>query len=383
MKLVASYTTDRAKLVVKGPEAQVVRHTQLSEAAQKLRNKIQSFGNQRRTFVALQDEVRSMRATGAPEMLRQAQARHAASGLSPQQWDAFLLIYKGDVDKSLIAYIAWVDGEVAKLNGVSPQPGDPNAPLIADSADLASLPLAPIAAEISRLEALFSADKLVRDQYAALTARIAQENGALQTLQTRLADAEGAAARRRQLQTERDDTYGRVFEAIINEQNALAGLYDPLMTRIGASSGTLRRLGFSVRRIVDVEAWGSIAEEELLDRRKTGPFHGRGSLKAAAAEALKPAWETGSAADVRAAMTAFIGKYLKDLLSHSPYAPTQQAEFRAWSKRFAHWLFSTEHIMSGTRSHTTASTYKSSHLARGASCCCCSISLSTIPTIGR
>ncbi len=100
-KLIADYNADRAKLVVKGTEAQVTRHTQLSEAAQKLRNKIQAFGNQRRTFVAMQDEVRSMRATGAPEMLRQAQARHANSGLNAEQWDEFLLIYKGDVDKSL------------------------------------------------------------------------------------------------------------------------------------------------------------------------------------------------------------------------------------------------------------------------------------------
>ena len=241
-KLVTDYTTDRARLVVKGTEAQVARHTQLSEAAQKLRNKIKTFGSQRRTFVALQDEVRSMRATGAPEMLRQAQARHANSGLDAKQWADFLLIYKGDVDKSLTAYIAWADGEVAKLSGVSPPPGDPNVPLIADSADLASLPLAPIAAEMLRLEALFSADKLVRDQYAALTARIAQENGALQTLQTRLTDAQGAAARRKQLQTERDDTYGRVFEAIVNEQSALARLYAPLMTRIASSSGTLKKL---------------------------------------------------------------------------------------------------------------------------------------------
>ena len=129
-KLIADYTADRAKLVVKGTEAQVTRHTRLSEAAQKLRNKIQSFGNQRRTFVALQDEVRSVRATGAPEMLRQARARHGASGMSDQQWDDFLLIYKGDVDKSLTAYVAWADGEVRKLNGVPPPPGDPNVALI-------------------------------------------------------------------------------------------------------------------------------------------------------------------------------------------------------------------------------------------------------------
>lgn len=343
-KLIADYTADRAKLIVKGTETQVARHSQLSEVAQRLRNRIQVFGNQRRTFIALQDEVRSMRATGAPEMLRHVQARHSNSGLDVKQWDEFLLIYKGDVDNSLKAYIAWADDEIRKLNGSPPPPGDPNVALIPDTADLSTLPLSPIAAEMGRLETLFSADKLVREQYIALTGRIAHENSALQTLETKLTDAQGAATRRKNLQTERDDTYGRVFEAIINEQSALAGLYAPLMARLAASSGTLNKLSFSVRRVADVQGWGKVAEEDLLDRRKTGSFRGQGSLIAAAAEALKPAWETGSAAEVQAAMTAFMTKYLKDLLSHAPYAPTQQAEFRAWSKQFAHWLFDTDHI---------------------------------------
>jgi len=343
-KLIADYTADRAKLVVKGTEAQVARHGQLSEASQNLRNKIQVYGNQRRTFIALQGEVRSTRATGAPEMLRQAQARHGNSGMSAQQWDEFLLIYKGDVDKSLTGYIAWADEEARKLNGVPLPPGDPNIALIADGANLAALPLALVAAEMTRLEKLFSADKLIQDQYTALTNRIAHENSAHEALKTRLADAQGAAARRKDLQAERDDAYGRVFEAIINEQNALAGLYTPLMKRLAESSGTLKKLSFSVHRIANVQAWGTVAEEELLDRRKTGPFYGRGSLIAAATEALKPAWESAVAADVQAAMTAFMAKYLKDLLSHAPYAPNQQAEFRAWSKQFAHWLFGTDHI---------------------------------------
>lgn len=344
-KLIADYMSDRAKLVVKGTEAQVARHTQLSEVAQRHRNRLHSLGNQRRTFVELQDEVRSMRATGAPEMLRQAQAKHASSGMDAKQWDDFLLIYKGDVDQSLAAYISWADSEVGKLNGVAKPPGDPNVALIADNTDLSTLPLAPIVAEMTRLEALFSADKLVREQYVALTGRIAQENSTLQALETRLVDSEGAAARRKELQTERDDCYGQVFEAIINEQEALAGLYKPLMARLAASSGTLNKLSFSVRRIADVHAWGTMAEEELLDRRKTGPFYGRGSLIAAAMDALKPAWETGTAAEVQAAMTAFMAKYLRDLLSHAPYAPKQQVEFRTWSKQFAKWLFSTDHII--------------------------------------
>jgi DNA repair exonuclease SbcCD ATPase subunit len=197
---------------------------------------------------------------------------------------------------------------------------------------------------MSRLEALFSADKRVREQFAALTTRITQESSALQTLETRLTDAQGAMDRRKALQMERDESYRRVFEAIINEQNALAALYEPLMARLSAASGTLEKLSFSVRRFADVESWSAEAEEHLLDRRKSGPFYGRGSLTNAATQALKAHWETGSAAEVQAAMTAFMGQYLKDLLAHAPYAPKQQIEFRAWSKQLAHWLYGSKHI---------------------------------------
>ncbi len=31
-------------------------------------------------------------------------------------------------------------------------------------------------------------------------------------------------------------------------------------------------------------------------------------------------------------------------MSHAPYAPAQQVEFRAWLNQFAHWLFGTDHI---------------------------------------
>lgn len=55
-------------------------------------------------------------------------------------------------------------------------------------------------------------------------------------------------------------------------------------------------------------------------------------------------WETGGSADVVAAMAEFRRLYQKDLLDHSPVAHTDQTEFRAWSKRFAQWLFGTDHI---------------------------------------
>jgi len=342
--LIAGYTTDLAKLVVKGTEAQAQRHTAVNAAAQQRASQLQSFSTQRRAFVAMQDEVRNTRATRAPELLREARVRHAGSYLNDTQWEDFLLIYKGDVDKALVDYIAWVDGEIAKVNGIPPVPGDPNVALIADAADLSTIPLVMLRAEMSRLEKLISADVVVRNQYTALAQRIATENGALQTLKTRLEDGRGAVRRRKTLQTERDDAYERLFDAVASEQKALTDLYAPLMRRLATSSGTLQKLNFNVARVVDAASWATTAEDQLIDCRRAGPFYGRGALVKVAEADLRPAWETGSATDVRNAMAAFIATYTKDVLAHASFMPSQQTEFRAWSKRYAHWLFSTGHI---------------------------------------
>jgi hypothetical protein len=212
-------------------------------------------------------------------------------------------------------------------------------------ADLTALTLNLLTAEMNRLETLIGADKVIRAQYTALTQRITQESAALEALKKRLTDAEGSNARRKDLQTEREEAYGRVFQAIESEQDALLELYAPLLARLAQSSGTLKKLGFTVRRVVNVSAWGAVAEESLLDRRKTGPFQGRGALIEVAERMLRTAWETGSAADVQAAMTAFIETHQRDLLRHAPYGADQQAELRGWLKQFAHWLFDTDHII--------------------------------------
>lgn len=43
-------------------------------------------------------------------------------------------------------------------------------------------------------------------------------------------------------------------------------------------------------------------------------------------------------------MVEFRRRYQADLLSHSPMAHSEQVEFRGWLKRFAQWLFNTDHI---------------------------------------
>ena len=343
-KLLAGYAADLSKFVVKGAEAQVQRHTDITEAAQALSTRVNALANQRRTFIAMQDEVQNTRTSKAPEMLRQAMARHPSSGLNQTQWDDFLLVFKGNVDKALVDYVAWADREIAKLNGVTPPEGDPAVPLIHADADLKTIQLAILKAEMARLEKRISADSVVRNQYTTLSKKISAEKAALQALKIRLDDAKGAAERRKTFQQEREGAYGRLFDAVVKEQNALAELYAPLMERLAEMQGTLKKLSFKVSRIADVTLWASVGEDDLIDCRKAGDFYGRGSLENTVRTELLPAWETGTAAEVQAAMSGFITAHYKAIRAQAPFAPTEQEAFRQWSKQFAHWLFSTDHI---------------------------------------
>ena len=339
------YKADLGKLVIKGSDAQLRRHQQLQEAAQVLRKKIDGYKEQRRAFEGLRDEVVSMRATIAPEMLRQSQARHPGSGMKVEQWEEFLLDYKGPVDRSLAEYIKWVDGKIAELEGTPGRGSSEESPHIAEDEDLDKVKLATLNVEIARLEGRLNADKLVRDQYSALSRRIGREAGALQTLQDRLSDANSAAARRRTLQRERSAAYERVFDAIASEERALADLYAPIQERLGAAGDTLKKLGFSISRVANAVRWADYAEENLLDRRLEGPFRGRGALVERAEKALRPCWETGTAAEVAKAMSDFIAAYQNDFLVHAPVPREQHEAFRTWLGRFAEWLFNTDHIV--------------------------------------
>ena len=344
-KQIEDYKADLGRLVIKGSDDQLRRHEELQVVAQALSKKVEAYKEQRRAFEGLQDEVGNMRTALAPEMLRQSQARHLGSGLSVEQWEEFLLDYKGPVDQSLADYIAWADKQITELVGSPPEEQSNGKPFIAHDADLSDVKLATLYAEIERIEGLLNADKLVRDQYSALSRRITQETTTLQTLQARLEDANGAAERRRTLQQERDAAYERVFNAIIEEEHALAELYAPIRKRLEVAGGTLNKLRFSVFRLADTGTWAAYAEENLLDRRLEGPFRGRGALIKKAETELKSILETGAAKEVTKAMSEFISAYQNDILIHAPVPREQHEAFRSWLGRFAEWLFSTDHII--------------------------------------
>lgn len=342
---VKKLTEDRGKLRLTATPEQVARHSALAQAVEKKKTQVNAFRRQRRMFEALQVDVTSTHTNTAPELLRKTKDQFLESGLDDDQWSAFLLIFTGTVDNDLSNYIRSADQEIAKRQGTEIVVQDKAKALITDDANLETLTFHLLNAELDRLNGLISTDQKIRQSYTALTDKIAQETAALEAIKKQLAQARGAADQRKTLQSERLDCYGRIFNAIVNEQKALEDLYQPLLTKLAATDGTLSKLGFSVTRMVDVEKWGKFAENNLFDRRKDGATKGVGSLTQLMRDTLAPAWQTGSATEVQAAMTAFMDEHLSYLLSHAPYSRAEQTDFRNWLNRFAHWLFATDHII--------------------------------------
>lgn len=336
-------TTDRSALVRKGSEERVKRLGDLTEAANAARSMVRALNTREQKLLLVKDEVDTIRTVDAPEEWRDAQERHRESGLKGEDWDPFLREFKGDVDGVLSRGIDRTRLSRDRWKGMAPASIDPATPLIEDDAVLANQPLALLEAEIKRLGELVSVDKETKDRFNALSAKITTETELLAGLREKLTDCEGAEERLTGLPEQRELSYRRIFEAVLGEEKVLNDLYAPIRAHMDEAGGTLQKLSFNVLRTADVARWAE-AGEELLDLRRQGPFRGEGKLAAAAVQALKPAWETGSADDVVEAMKRFRETYQKDLFAHAPVPRSDAIEFRAWLKRFARWLYATDHI---------------------------------------
>ena len=340
-KLIDRYTADRAKLIPKGSDKEVARLAALTAAAEKARNNIRRFANQQVSLTSIRDEVADHRTSQAPEGLRSLKERYRAARIDDPQWDEFLLKYAGDVDKVLADRLAAAAKSMTAWKGIGPAAGPDDVPLVSDTADLEKTALAPLEAEIKRLEKLLAADKETANKLGALTKRVGEETQLLQTLMERLADCNGAKDRAIALTSEREDGYRRVFEAILGEEAILRTLYAPLMSKLSEVGGSVQKLTFSVNRTANIKAWAKRGEE-LLDLRKP-PVMGQGALQNVSEPIFRQVWESGDATAVTVAMSAFRAQYQNDLLAASKVSKTDQA-YRTWSRNFAQWLFSTDHI---------------------------------------
>jgi hypothetical protein len=151
-KFIEGYKKDQSKLVSKGSEDRMRRLVELSSAADKVRGYLRFFGAKEQSLLAVKDEVSGVRTQGAPEALRKMQDRHRATALKPEEWQAFLLGYAGDVDTVITGQLESAKKGTKDWKGVPlSEAGEANVELIPANAELDRQPLSVLEAEITRI----------------------------------------------------------------------------------------------------------------------------------------------------------------------------------------------------------------------------------------
>lgn len=341
---------DRESLIGKGSEERAKQFDAVSNAAEAVRSRIEQARRRRQALGALRDDVADMRVNKAPLRLRQLQQAHADASLGTEAWKAFLTDFTGDVDSILTAAVKAVDVQIETMIGTpykemaSILDTPPSTiSLLPDSVDLSQQTLGLLEREAARLRALINVDEQATKAFKRLSEKISRDDAALVKLDRDIATASLAEARIKELIEERRISYAAVFDGILEEEQELSALYEPLKQRLAAEDGALGKLAFSIRRFVDLEAWAQRGEE-LLDLRKAGPFKGRGALLAAAQAELLAAWESGTSAEVAQAMANFRASHEGQLVDHAPVERSDAEAFREWGGRISAWLYSTDHI---------------------------------------
>lgn len=337
---------DRKSLVSRGNEQRAQRLEVVSHAAEQKRLSVERAKRRRQTLIDLKSDVDDFRIRRAPALLAELQEERPDTGLSDADWSEFKVEFSGNVDKVLADRLRAAQTLIQTLQGPPLQSpladtdadADPNIPLIAEHLKLELQPLSLLDQEVAHLNRLVGADKNKVKRYTSLSDKIAKAEAALGKLDEQIKRAEESDTKILVLVQQRRDAYAGVFEAIVEEERELQNLYRPIQARIASDTGSMARLGFTVKRNVDIGKWAS-AGEALLDLR-SGPFRGRGQLRLAAENTLTATWQTGSSAEASSVLFDFVKSNEDNLRAHQP----DDLEFREWAGRISDWLYSTDHI---------------------------------------
>jgi len=336
-KQVEAARANLVKLVPKGQKEHATLLGQLESACATAETKVENLRRCRRELDDLTAEIAHIRNSREPGRSSEMRRRFAGAGLSNAEWTAFEMAFKGDVDGVLKAAKARADLAIKMADE-----GDPKAPADPKKTPMEKWPLKLVAASRDAMKKTVGIDAQQQKKFTGLQRTVAQQEVTAKRLETQIQSAEGAEARRQTLIESRRDAYGRVFETLVEEQTVLESLYAPLGQNLAVSKGTLAKLQFAVRRVVNMDKWIE-AGDGLLDFRMDSEFRLRGSLRKRAEEYLLTPWKAGTAADVAKAMDTFRSKFGKDLLASMP--PTVKPEERnAWNQSVAAWLYGTDHI---------------------------------------
>jgi len=307
LRLLKKDREDRSKLVPKGQEARAKRLEEITNAVEARQRTLAAINERILALTGLEKDVARFREQEAPEWLVDAQERRAGANLTENDWKDFRLDFVGDVNALLKQRLDHARREATKLQGAPAGPpfagapvSDPTIAIIPEDAELSTQTLSLLSQERARLQKLVGIDEQNARRYKALTEKITRAETALAKQNKEIERAQKVEEALKTLRAARDEAYRGIFSAIVQEERELELLYAPLQEKISAGARAVKKLSFSIRRQVDVDAWAARGEQ-LLDLRRE-PFRGRGELGKAAETVLGQAWREGGAEEAATAM---------------------------------------------------------------------------------
>jgi energy-coupling factor transporter ATP-binding protein EcfA2 len=336
----------RGGLVVVGGETRAQRLEAVNGALVVKQGEVDVLKRRDKSLSDLADAIKDVVNRRLPAIRLELERVYAGAGLTVSEWRDFELGFAGDPAKIVGQRLTAVRKSIDELTGPAiPKPTKPAhelRPYVADGVDLTIQTLNALRTEAWRIGELIGLDTSRQRQLQALNDRIAKAEAALVSINGNIKQAKGASDRVKALMLKRKQAYASLFDGFAQEQAQLEAMYSPLKEMLGAELGTLGKLTFSVKRVVDIEAWARQGEA-LLDLR-TGEFRGRGELLNQVREKLLPAWESGASADVAEAMARFREEHDQHFIQQAKAPRTDKQAFRKWADEIAAWLNDTTHI---------------------------------------
>lgn len=336
-----SLTDDRAarqSLTGGSSQSDATRLDHIQSAIDTRQHAIDAKASQLLAIARLRDSVDDARNRLAQNELRDLERDHADAGLARDDWPHFARVFAGDVDAVLDRLTTEARQSQSSLVGAHVDDRADDKAYIEHDANLASVPLQALKKEAVRLKDLIGLDAHRQTQLAELDGKIARGESFLSKLAAQVADAQKAAQRIPELESQRADRYREAFEALAAEERELSALYAPLANKLQQATGALGQLTFAVRRQVDVDRWAERGEA-LLDLRASGAFRGRGSLLRVVKErGLCTTWRSGSSAEIATTVATFRDSYRADLEG------AKMANAGATATDLEDWLNSTDHV---------------------------------------
>ncbi len=346
-KAILKDEADMRALMPKGDEARAKRHDAVSETAEAKRALVLKAKARLEALLRLKEDVEDLRQRALPEIAEGLRIEREEAALTKSEWDQFGLMFAGDVDGILARRIEEAKRQARALEGAPATPGqdadaDPAIALIAPEDDLSKHTLGLLERELARLRKLVGMDAQNGRRFKQIADKVSKAKTALAKADAEIVKGRGAAERIEAFRLQRRAAYVGVFQAVLDEEAALAQLYEPLKARIAESQGSLAKLAFTVRRHVDLAAWCE-AGESLLDLRFGDTFKGKGRLQSVAKQELLEAWQDGDAARAGDALQSFAAAHWGEMKTQRP----ADMEPKEWARRIAAWLFSADHISVG------------------------------------